>query len=339
METPGEQLDDFLRYAEKERMLSEHTVEAYRRDLEEFEDFLAGHLESGDWGWGDVERLDVRSFLGALEERGLARSTMGRKLSAVRVFFRFLHRTDRVGANPARQVRTPSRERKLPAYLSADEAEELFELLRERAEDDGGFLALRNRALVEVLYSCGLRLAEVRGLDLPDVDLGAGQARVTGKGAKERIVPMGRAAREAIRSYLPARARLLRERRRGGGTVPESEVTDPSSPARRSHGERGGTPGDGERLALFVSVRGDRLSRRQIQRGVRRLLEGVADGEGLSTHALRHTFATHMLDAGADLTAVKELLGHESLSTTRVYTHTSRERLKEVYRRAHPRAE
>jgi len=279
-----------------------------------------------------VERRDVRSFLGALEDRGLARSTMGRKLSAVRVFYRFLHRTDRVEANPARQVRTPSKERKLPAYLSADEAGELFEMLRERAEGEGGFLALRNRALVEVLYSCGLRLAEVRGLDVPDVDLGGGQARVTGKGAKERIVPMGRAAREAIRSYLPARARLLRERRRGGGTVPDSEVT--------ASAERGtGGAEDGERLALFVSVRGDRLSRRQIQRGVRRLLEGVADGEGLSTHALRHTFATHMLDAGADLTAVKELLGHESLSTTRIYTHTSRERLKEVYRRAHPRAE
>lgn len=317
-------LDDYLRYVGRERRLSPRTVEAYGRDLEQFAEFLDGWTGSDDWSWADVDRLAVRSYMGELEGRGLKRSTMGRKLSAVRVFFRFLHRTERVEANPARHVRTPPAERTLPGYLSADQADELFDLLRDRADADGGFLALRDRALVEVIYSSGLRLAEARGLDLPDVDLATGQMRVTGKGGKERVVPLGRQARAAVRAYLPARAKLIRERRSG------------AEPA----GDGPGGDADGDaRLALFLSNRGRRLSRRQTQRAVNGLLEAVAEGEGLSVHALRHTFATHMMDQGADLTAVKELLGHASLSTTRVYTHTSRERLKEVYRRAHPRAE
>lgn len=298
-------LEDFLRHAEKERMLSPHTVRAYERDVREFGRFLRGWLGEEDAGWSRADRLAVRSFLGELESRGLARSTMARKLSAVRVFYRFLHRTDRVEANPARHVRAPRGESSLPAYLTTEQTEALFELLRRRAEEEGGFLATRNRALVEVLYSCGLRLAELRGLDLGDVDFTAGQLRVTGKGRKERIVPLGRQAAAALRSHLPARAERL-----------EAAEGDP----------------------LFLSMRGGRLSRRQIQRAVTATLDAVAEGEGLSTHALRHTFATHMLDRGADLMAVKELLGHASLSTTRIYTHTSRERLKAVYRQAHPRA-
>ena len=315
-ESPDGVLEDFLRHAEKERMLSAHTVRAYERDVREFGRFLRGWLDEGDAGWRRADRLAVRSFLGELESRGLARSTMARKLSAVRVFYRFLHRTGRVEANPARHVRAPRREASLPAYLTPEQTAELFELLRRRAEDEGGFLATRNRALVEMLYSCGLRLAELQGLDVPDVDLAGGQARVTGKGRKERIVPVGRMAVEAVRDHLPARAERL-----------EAARTGPS-----------GSGGDASGHPLFLSVRGGRLSRRQIQRAVTRTLDAVAEGEGLSTHALRHTFATHMLDGGADLMAVKELLGHASLSTTRIYTHTSRERLKAVYRQAHPRA-
>lgn len=324
-------LDDFLRYVGKERRLSPRTVDAYGRDLEQFADFVDGWLGSDDWSWTDVDRLAVRSYLGELDGRGLKRSTMGRKLSAVRVFFRFLHRTDRVEANPARHVRTPPAERTLPGYLSAEQADDLFELLRERATADPGFLALRDRALVEVIYSCGLRLAEVRGLDLPDVDLASGQVQVTGKGRKDRIVPLGRQARAAVRAYLPARAKLLRERGDGGAAA------GAEPPGDRPSAEAGAD--DEARLALFLSMQRRRLSRRQTQRAVTGLLDAVAEGEGLSVHALRHTFATHMVDQGADLTAVKELLGHASLSTTRVYTHTSRERLKQVYRQAHPRAE
>lgn len=304
---------DFLRYAGKERRLSPNTVAAYRRDVTEFHRFLCGHREVG-WRWGDVTRADLRAFLGHLGDRGLKRSTIGRKLSAVRVFYRFLHRTDRVEANPARAVRAPRKDRTLPGYLSERQAEEMFEALRERAEREGGFLAHRDRALVELLYSCGLRLAEVRDLDLQDVDPRSGTARVRGKGGKERVVPVGRAALEALRDYLPRRAR---QRERAAARSGASE---------------------GTRAPLLLSRRGRRLSRRQIQRVVSRALGAVSRGEALSTHALRHSFATHMLNGGADLVAVKELLGHASLSTTRIYTHTSVERLREVYRNAHPRA-
>jgi integrase/recombinase XerC len=308
-----EAVRDFLRYAEKERLLSPHTVSGYRRDLRLFVEFVDGYLGSRSWDWNAIDRQAVRAFLGELDRRGLARSTMSRKLSAVRALFRFLHRTGEVEASPARLVRSPRRERTLPGYLSADQTAELFDLLRERAVRDGGFLALRNRALIELLYSCGLRLAEIQQLDLQDVDLAGGQVRVLGKGRKERIVPVGRAAADALRAYLPARSERATAGDAGDGKMP--------------------------RLPVFVSTRGGRLSRRQIQRAVTGTLDAVATGERLSTHALRHTFATHMLDRGADLVAVKELLGHASLSTTRIYTHTSRDRLKRVYRQAHPRAE
>lgn len=308
-------LADFLRYAERERRLARNTVEAYRRDLLELYRFLNGYLASSEWRWADADRLALRSFLGSLEDRGLGRSTIARKLSAVRSFYRFLHRTDRVSANAARHLRGPRRGRSLPGHLSEGQAEALFELVRARAEADGGFVALRNQALLELLYSSGLRLAEVQQLDLQDLDLRTGQLRVRGKGGKERIVPVGSEAAEALRTYLACRSRV-RDRRR----------QEPALDAGLA------------RAPVFLSVRGERLSRRQIQRAVTRTLDAVAAGEGLSTHALRHSFATHMLNRGADLIAVKELLGHASLSTTRVYTHTSVERIRRAYQRAHPRA-
>jgi integrase/recombinase XerC len=232
---------------------------------------------------------------------------VARKLSAVRVFYRFLYRNDLVDVNPARLVRTPRKREDLPGYLTRGQAEALFDTLEEYAAE-GDPLTLRDRALIEIIYSCGLRLAEVQGLDDDDVDRTRGLARVLGKGGKERIVPVGRQAVEAIERYLERRSEISRST-------------------------------DEDERALFVSRRGRRLSRRQIQRSVGRWLTWVAGGEELSTHALRHTFATHLLDSGADLMAVKELLGHASLSTTRIYTHTSRERLLKTYRRSHPRAD
>jgi integrase/recombinase XerC len=301
-------VEDYLVYARSERGLSPNTVAAYRRDLGDFQRFLTAHMERPDWRWDDVDRLDIRSWLGALDARGLERSTVARKLSAVRAFYRFLHRTSAVAHNPARLVRTPRKGNHLPGYLTQGQAEDLFALLEEHASADRP-LAVRDRALIEVAYSCGLRLAELLGLDDRDVDLVRERVKVVGKGGKERIVPLGRRAREALEEYLDRR----------------SEVSD-----RR--------PAEGER-PLFVSRRGTRLSRRQAQRSIGTWLGRVASGEGLSVHALRHTFATHMLDEGADLLVVKELLGHSSLSTTRVYTHTSRERLMKAYRQAHPRAD
>jgi integrase/recombinase XerC len=314
-----EAVEDFLQYARIERGLSAHTVAAYRRDLGEFIAFLKGYLAASEWSWKTVDRTAIRAYLGSLQKRGLQRTTIARKLSATRAFFRFLHRTDRITHNPARLVRAPKRSRKLPAYLSQVQADDLFVLLRAQAEQESGFLSLRNRALMELLYSAGLRLAEVEALDLQGVDLRSRQVRVLGKGRKERIVPFGGPAAKAIEAYLPERRRLMESRRE------DAERTGSRQRPRLD-------------APLFVSRHGRRLSRRQIQRTVGRTLEKVAAGEGLSVHALRHSFATHLMDNGADLLAVKELLGHASLSTTRIYTHTSTEKLRRVYRRSHPRA-
>lgn len=296
----------FLRNAAEGRQLSPHTVAAYARDLDELLDFLGRHMTYG-WSWGDIRRADLRAFTAELSRRGLARRTIARKLSAARSFFRFLHRDGIIAANPARSLRAPKLDRTLPSWLSEADVQRLFTAVEARASE-GGFLAARDHAMVEVLYSSGLRLAELGGLDLPDVDLIADQVKVVGKGSKERIVPLGSAAVRALRRYEMRRREVL-------ASCPE-----------------------GDRDALFVSGNGRRLSHRRIQQVVRSFLDEVAEGAGLSTHSLRHSFATHLLDAGADLMAVKELLGHSSLSTTRIYTHTSTERLKRVYDAAHPRA-
>lgn len=301
-------VDDFLRYARAERRLSPRTVSAYRRDLDQFETFMNEHRGGDDWGWADVDRVDIRSFMGALElggrtrrpRRPLKRSSIARKLAAVRAFFAFLQRTDRVESSPALLIRTPRKDQTLPSFLSEEDARELLDSAGKAARRDGSAVALRRWALLELLYSCGLRLAEVHGLDVAAVDRGTGQVRALGKGGKERVVPLGRRASEALGAYF-------------------------------------GKRGKGDSRAAFLSVRGTRLSRRQIQRDVTAQLARVADGERLTTHSLRHSFATHLLDRGADLVSVKEMLGHASLSTTRVYTHTSVDRLKRVHSRAHPR--
>jgi len=255
-----------------------------------------------------VDRLAIRGFMGdCATRRGLAKSSIARKVSAVRSFYRFLHVEERVDANPARAVRTPRQGRTLPGFLTRAQIDDLFALAEARAAE-GGFHALRNLAVMELFYATGMRLSELQGLNVTDLDVVSDRARVLGKGRKERIVPLGRSSVHALRRYYEARERVLQ-----------------------------GSP-RGDRRAVFVGQTGRRLSVRQVQNVVGAFLKLAADETGLSTHSLRHTFATHMLDAGADLMAVKELLGHASLSTTRIYTHTSKERLKKVYRQAHPRA-
>lgn len=308
MPDPREAVDTYLKVLSHERQLSEHTVSAYRRDLSDLQTFLTDYLGSPEWTWEGVDRLSLRSFLGWCLRRGLSRRTIGRKLSAVRGFFRFLHREEQVPANPARGVRAPRTEKRLPGHLTRPDMEALFSLAEARAAENtlGG---TRDLAILEILYGSGIRLSELHDMDLPDLDLRMGQVRVLGKGRKERIVPLtGRAVR-AIRRYEPRRRECL---------AAAGSVDDPD--------------------ALLVNARGGRLSRRSIQRLVRAYLDKVAEEQGLSVHSLRHSFATHLLDAGADLMAVKELLGHVSLSTTQIYTHTSRERLKQVYEQAHPRS-
>lgn len=298
---------DFLTHLADERQLAGNTVAAYDRDLQDLIEFLAEYRGTEDRGWRDVDRLALRGFMGWLDRKGLSRRTVARKLSAARAFFRFMYRDTRIDSDPARLVKGPKAEKRLPGYVGKSDIDSIFRTA-EAAAAENTLQGTRNLVILELVYGSGLRLAEVQGLDLEDLDLSGRQARVLGKGDKERIVPLTRAAIIAIRRYECRRAELLVAR-----------------------------PGAG-REALLLNPRGNRLSRRSIQNVVRGFLDETAGGEGLSTHSLRHSFATHLLDAGADLMAVKELLGHASLSTTQIYTHTSKERLRQVYDRAHPRA-
>jgi integrase/recombinase XerC len=298
----------FLRHLADERNLSPNTVAAYRRDLSDLSTFLADHLGSSSWAWSAVDRSTVRSFLGSLERRGLSRRTASRKLSAVRTFFRFLHLEDRVDANPTRGIRSPRAERTLPGHFTRAQAGALFRAAGLRAAENT-LQGTRDLLILELLYGSGLRLSELHALDRADVDVAGRRTRVLGKGRKQRVVPLTDESVVALRRYEPRR---------------EETLSAADSP---------------DRGALLVNRRGRRLSRRGIQRRIRSLFDDVGGADDMGVHSLRHTFATHLLDSGADLLAVKELLGHVSLSTTQIYTHTSKERLKRIYRRAHPRAE
>jgi integrase/recombinase XerC len=300
---PRLEVAEYLEHLEKERDVSPHTVKAYARDLEAFTEFCDRHY--GEWRWTTLDRLGLRGFLGELQRRGLSKRSAARALSAVRSLYRFLQEHHGVANNIARAARVPKLEKRLPTYLDQSQTQTLFEWAESRAGgDDLG--PTRDLAILELFYSTGIRLSELRGMNLDDLDLLSDQLKVRGKGRKERIVPVGSRAVLALRRYLNLREPLVAQVR-------------------------------GDRRAVFLSRRGKRLS----PRGIQRIIHGMFDAigaDGLRVHSLRHTFATHMLDAGADLRAVQELLGHASLSTTQVYTHTSVERLKKVYNQAHPRA-
>jgi integrase/recombinase XerC len=295
---------EFLTHLEKERGQSPHTVKAYGRDLEAFAEFCNRHY-GGKWSWATVDRLGFRGFLGDLQRRGQSKRSAARALSAVRSFYRFLQEHHGVSSTIPRSARVPKLDKRLPTYLDRRQTERLFEWAEARAGGDE-FGPTRDLAILELFYSTGMRLSELSGMNVGDLDLLADQAKVRGKGRKERIVPVGSRAVLALRRYLNLREAM---------------------PARRG----------ADRLAVFVSRQGRRLAPRGVQRIVHQMFDAIG-GDGLRVHSLRHTFATHMLDAGADLRAVQELLGHASLSTTQIYTHTSVERLKQVYNQAHPRA-
>jgi integrase/recombinase XerC len=299
-----DEVAEFLTHLEKERGQSPHTVKAYRRDLEAFTEFCDRHY-GGRWEWASVDRLGMRGFLGDLHRRGLSKRTAARSLSAVRSFYRYLQLHHGVPNAAARAAKVPKIDKRLPTYLDRGHTERLFEWAEGRAGGDE-FGPTRDLAILELFYSTGIRLSELSGMNLEDLDLLSDQAKVRGKGRKERLVPVGSRAVLALRRYLNLREELVSRVR-------------------------------GDRHAVFVTRRGRRLAPRGVQRAVHAMFDAVG-GDGLRVHSLRHTFATHMLDAGADLRAVQELLGHASLSTTQIYTHTSVERLKKVYQQAHPRA-
>lgn len=288
-------IDEYLRHLEVERGVSKHTLRAYRKDLELFSSYCTGTPES-------VDRVDIRGFIAELTEHGKARATVARRLACIRAFFEYLCAEGSLKMNPAKLVPSPKLPKKLPDFLSVDEAFALVE-----SPKGIGFLTVRDRAILEFLYSSGLRVSEMAELDTDAVNLRESLVKVRGKGKKERIVPIGGKASDAIKAYLVERS--LFRRKKGGMPVTS---------------------------ALFINRNGGRLTDRQIRRIVGKygLITGI-DGK-LAPHAIRHTFATHLLIGGADLRSIQEMLGHASLSTTQKYTHVDIGHLVDVYDKAHP---
>ncbi len=289
------EIDDFFGYLGVERNVSPHTLNAYRSDLEMFRNFVVREQGTGA-SVESVNHLTIRRYLALLHEDH-KKSSIGRKLAAIRAFFKYLLREGKVRKNPAELVSAPKKEKRVPFHLNIDEVTALVEAPREQ-----DLLSLRDKVILETLYSCGIRVSELTGMNVGDADLERGMARVLGKGGRERIVPLGRHADAAISAYLAAR----------------------KNPPHES--------------PFLLNARGGRLTGRSVARIVDKYILKIAAMKKISPHTLRHTFATHMLEGGADLRAIQELLGHASLSTTQKYTHVSIDRLMEVYDKAHPKA-
>ncbi len=298
--------DAFLRYLTDVRQLSPATAEAYAGDVNQFVDFLAdlwGEERACDWA--AVDYRTIRAFLADLARRRYSKATIARKLAALRSLFRFLLQEGVVQQNPAKIAPTPRQDAHLPEYLYVDEMEALLQ-----APDESTPLGQRDRAILETFYATGVRVSELVAMDVADLQLDEHQVRVIGKGNRERVVLMGTRAMQALRRYLSdGREQLLR-----ASTSPADE-------------------------ALFLNKAGGRLSVRGVQQRINKYVLETAASSRITPHALRHTFATHMLDGGADLRSIQALLGHRSLSTVGIYTHLTTERMKQVYRSAHPLAE
>lgn len=301
----AQQVAQFLEFLATQRNASPHTIAAYRNDLNGFIAFA--QKKSGDViNIKTVDHLLLRLYLADLSgvnkqhQAGYAKSSIGRKLAAIRAFFGWLVRTKQLDVNPAELIATPKREQRLPFHLNIDQAVTLIEGPGHTTPEAPA--AIRDTAILELLYSSGLRVSELTGLAIADLDLDAGMVRVQGKGGKERIVPVGSTALGALESYLAERGQASDE------------------------------------APLFLGCRGARINRRAVAQLVKRWASGISAFRSISPHTLRHTFATHMLEGGADLRSIQELLGHSSLSTTQKYTHVGLDRLLEVYDKAHPRA-
>jgi integrase/recombinase XerC len=300
----NEALKQFFQHLKYERNVSPHTLRNYTSDLEQFRAFLFEIEKSDDIDLRQVDHLTIREWLAALHN-GHKKTSIARKLASLRTFFQFLVREGHLESNPARLVATPKIERKLPVHLSMEDAVRFIE-----TPDTNTDLGRRDRAILEFLYATGIRVGELVGIDLGDVDLRERLVRVTGKRRKERIVPFGEPAAEALKRYLAETRPLFLNQ------CPAAERTE----------------------ALFLHRRGGRLTARSVGRLVEKYIRQCATIHAISPHSLRHTFATHLLDSGADLRDIQELLGHARLSSTQIYTQVSMEKIIEVYDRAHPKA-
>jgi integrase/recombinase XerC len=316
----GGSIHEFIHYLSVEKNASPHTCRCYRRDLEGFEDFLRNSgtylTPTGEVEIGKVDRITIRTYLSLLHRKN-KKSSIARKISALRSFFKYLVREQVIPSNPAKSVSTPKVEQTLPTTLTVDEAFRLMESPKsfpEKSSEGLKVRSLRDRAILELLYSSGLRVSELVGLNSNQLDLDLAIVRVMGKGRKERIVPVGVKAIKALKAYLEER-RILKGLRPGG----------------RASGPEEDEP-------IFVNSLGGRLTARSVGRLIKRYTRHSGIFRKVSPHSLRHTFATHLLDAGADIREIQEMLGHSSLSTTQRYTHVSMGKLMEVYDKAHPRS-
>ena len=307
------QLEEFLEHLRLNENASLHTVRAYESDLSQFFGFLAERAgrKRIDLTADDFNHHYIRDFMGELHRRGNSRSSAARKLAAIRTFGKYLRREGVLEGDPAALVGTPKREHRLPAHLGEAEMARLLEM-----PDGASTLGRRDRAILELFYASGLRLSELVGLDIDDLNLSGRVVRVLGKGGKQRLVPFNRTAESALRAWLKdwegLREQMARPSKAAGGRRP--------------------------REALFLNYQGTRLSTRSVDRLVRRYVATCSARFGISPHALRHSFATHLLERGADLRAIQELLGHSRLSTTQRYTHVNAAQLLETYKKAHPKA-
>lgn len=316
-----ELLADFLDHLQLNRNASPHTVVAYENDLTQFLESLAEarDLRPAALGAGHVDTIAVKDFLAALHRRRVSRASAARKLSAVRTFVKFLRRQGSLEQDPAALIKAPKRDQLIPVHLTEQDMVKLLE-----APDVSEPLGRRDRAILELFYASGLRLSELVGLGIEDVNLSGRMVRVMGKGRKERLVPINQSAAAAVTAWLRDREEVL--------------SAQPQAPGRATSQARRGARIPSREQPLFLNYRGGRLSSRSVHRLVRRYVAQCSSRLGISPHALRHSFATHLLQRGADLRAIQELLGHVRLSTTQRYTHVNVAELMATYQKAHPRA-
>jgi integrase/recombinase XerC len=333
-------IEDYLNYLHYQKNASPHTLRNYGSDLEQFVSFLT-HSTAGDERPApeleQIDNLTIREFLGSLYQRRNKKSSIARKLATLRSFMKYLSAQGAIPSNPAKIVASPKLEKRLPDYLSLAAVSELVEAA-DATTDPGK----RDRAILELLYAAGLRVSELVGLDQGDVDLRERLVKVVGKGRKERIVPFGQKATEALEAYLDVRRKLTKA---GSSCSASGSKQDADTDSGRGGREDARTQATqllmrprSAQEAVFLNSRGGRLTSRSIGNIVNRYVGQLAQRLKVHPHTLRHTFATHMLNAGADLRSIQELLGHESLSTTQKYTHVSMEQLVRIYQSCHPRA-